>query len=138
MKGGIHLREAGFWIRFGANLLDGIIVSIPLAIIVGVLTGNFDRDEPLAKLLGGLYSILLPVLWSGRTIGKRICGIRIRKYGTHEPPGIGTMLMRVVVAGLVYGITFGIGFIISVFMVAIREDKRAIHDFIAGTEVVWD
>ncbi|PWW38851.1 putative RDD family membrane protein YckC [Paenibacillus pabuli] len=132
------MREAGFWIRLGANLLDGIIVSIPLAIIVGVLTGNFDNDEPLAKLLSGLYSILLPVLWSGRTIGKRICGIRIRKYDTHEPPGIGTMLMRVIVAGLVYAITFGIGFIASVIMVAVREDKRAIHDFIAGTEVVRD
>lgn len=132
------MREAGFWIRLGASILDGIIVSIPLAIIVGVLTGNFDNDEPLAKLLSGLYSILLPVFWYGRTIGKRICGIRIRKYDTHEPPGIGTMLMRVVVAGLVYGITFGIGFIASLIMVAVREDKRAIHDFIAGTEVVWD
>ncbi|MDN4602202.1 RDD family protein [Paenibacillus sp. F6_3S_P_1C] len=132
------LREAGFWIRLGANFLDALIVSLPLAIIVGVLTGNYDNDEPLAKLISGLYSILLPVFWYGRTIGKRICGIRIRKYDTHEPPGIGTMLMRVVVAGLVYAITFGIGFIISVFMVAIREDKRALHDFIAGTEVVWD
>ncbi|WP_435874156.1 RDD family protein [Paenibacillus vandeheii] len=132
------MREAGFWIRLGANFLDALIVSLPLAIIVGVLTGNYDNDEPLAKLISGLYSILLPVFWYGRTIGKRICGIRIRKYDTHEPPGIGTMLMRVVVAGLVYAITFGIGFIISVFMVAIREDKRALHDFIAGTEVVWD
>ncbi|WP_024631939.1 MULTISPECIES: RDD family protein [unclassified Paenibacillus] len=130
--------KAGFWIRLGASFLDALIVSLPLAIIVGVLTGNFDNDEPLAKLISGLYSILLPVFWYGRTIGKRICGIRIRKYDTHEPPGIGTMLMRVVVAGLVYAITFGIGFIISVFMVAIREDKRALHDFIAGTEVVWD
>ncbi|KGP80302.1 membrane protein [Paenibacillus sp. MAEPY2] len=132
------LYKAGFWIRLGASFLDALIVSLPLAIIVGVLTGNFDNDEPLAKLISGLYSILLPVFWYGRTIGKRICGIRIRKYDTHEPPGIGTMLMRVVVAGLVYAITFGIGFIISVFMVAIREDKRALHDFIAGTEVVWD
>lgn len=48
------------------------------------------------------------------------------------------MLLRVVVAGLLYFITFGIGFIVSVIMVAVREDKRAIHDFIAGTEVVWD
>ncbi|MDK8189961.1 RDD family protein [Paenibacillus sp. UMB7766-LJ446] len=130
--------KAGFWIRLGASFLDALIVSLPLAIIVGVLTGNYDNDEPLAKLISGLYSILLPVFWYGRTIGKRICGIRIRKYDTHEPPGIGTMLMRVVVAGLVYAITFGIGFIASVIMVAVREDKRAIHDFIAGTEVVWD
>ncbi|MHA7582463.1 RDD family protein [Paenibacillus vandeheii] len=130
--------KAGFWIRLGASILDAIIIALPLMVFAGVITGNFDSDEPIAKILSALYSILLPVFWYGRTIGKRICGIRIRKYDTHEPPGIGTMLMRVVVAGLVYAITFGIGFIISVFMVAIREDKRALHDFIAGTEVVWD
>ncbi|UPK41095.1 RDD family protein [Paenibacillus pabuli] len=130
--------NAGFWIRLGASILDAIIIALPLMVIAGLITGNFDSDEPIAKILSALYSILLPVFWYGRTIGKRICGIRIRKYDTHQPPGIGTMLMRVVVAGLVYGITFGIGFIISVIMVAVREDKRAIHDFIAGTEVVWD
>ncbi|MCP1184679.1 RDD family protein [Paenibacillus sp. 1781tsa1] len=130
--------KAGFWIRLGANVLDSLIISIPLVIIAGVLTGNFDTDEPIAKLLSALYSILLPVYWYGRTIGKRICGIRIRNYDTHEPPKIGTMLMRVVVAGLVYVITLGIGVIVSAFMVGLREDRRAIHDFIAGTEVVWD
>ncbi|MDN8588881.1 RDD family protein [Paenibacillus sp. 11B] len=132
------LYKAGFWIRLGASILDAIIIALPLMVFAGLITGNFDSDEPIAKILSALYSILLPVFWYGRTIGKRICGIRIRKYDTQEPPGIGTMLMRVVVAGLVYAITFGIGFIISVFMVAIREDKRALHDFIAGTEVVWD
>ncbi|MEC0125474.1 RDD family protein [Paenibacillus pabuli] len=130
--------KAGFWIRLGASFLDGIIIALPLMVIAGLITGNFDSDEPIAKILSALYSILLPVFWYGRTIGKRICGIRIRKYDTQEPPGIGTMLMRVVVAGIVYFITFGIGFIVSVIMVAVREDKRTIHDFIAGTEVVWD
>ncbi|MET3941995.1 putative RDD family membrane protein YckC [Paenibacillus sp. PvP094] len=130
--------KAGFWIRLGASILDGIIIALPLMVIAGLITGNFDNDEPIAKILSALYSILLPAFWYGRTLGKRICGIRIQRYDTHEPPGIVTMLMRVVVAGLVYGITFGIGFIASVIMVAVREDKRALHDFIAGTEVVWD
>ncbi|WP_336780199.1 RDD family protein [Paenibacillus illinoisensis] len=130
--------KAGFWIRLGASILDGIIIALPLMVIAGLITGNFDSDEPIAQILSALYSILLPVFWYGRTLGKRICGIRIQRYDTHEPPGIGTMVMRVVVAGLVYGITFGIGFIASVIMVAVREDKRALHDFIAGTEVVWD
>lgn len=132
------LYKAGFWIRLAASVLDSLIISIPLVIIAGVLTGNFDADEPIAKLLSALYSILLPVYWYGRTIGKRICGIRIRQYDTHEPPKIGTMLMRVVVAGLVYVLTLGIGVIVSAFMVGMREDRRAIHDFVAGTEVVWD
>ncbi|MCG7381761.1 RDD family protein [Paenibacillus sp. ACRRY] len=132
------LYNAGFWIRLGAAILDGLIIGLPLAVIVGALTGNFDSNDPFVNVLSSLYSIFLPVFWSGRTIGKRICGIRIRKYDTHESPGIVAMLLRVVVAGIVYGITFGIGIIVSVIMVAVREDKRAIHDFIAGTEVVWE
>ena len=35
-------------------------------------------------------------------------------------------------------IPLGIGVIVSAFMVGLREDRRAIHDFVAGTEVVWD
>jgi uncharacterized RDD family membrane protein YckC len=45
------------------------------------------------------------------------------------------MIKRNVIAGLVYGITFGIALIVSIFMVAFRHDKRAIHDMIAGTYV---
>ncbi|WP_236414325.1 RDD family protein [Paenibacillus sp. JJ-223] len=132
------LYNAGFWVRLAASILDSIIITLPLAVIAGILTGDYDSNNPVANLLSGLYSMLLPVFWQGRTIGKRICGIRIRKYDSHEPPTIGTMLLRVLVAGIVYAITFGIGIIVSAFMVGLREDKRAIHDFIAGTEVVWD
>lgn len=126
---------AGFWIRLGANLLDGIIVGLPLSIIAGIFTGNYE-NEPIQNMIYGLYGLLLPVYWNGYTIGKRICGIRIRKFDFLEPPGIGTMLLRNLVSGIVYALTFGIGIIVSGFMVAMREDKRSLHDFIAGTEVV--
>lgn len=128
---------AGFWIRLGANILDGLIVSLPLTIIAGLITGNYE-NEPISNLIFGLYGILVPVYWNGYTIGKRMCGIRIRKFDFLEPPGIGTMLLRNLVAGIVYALTLGIGLIVSIFMVALREDKRSLHDFIAGTEVVHD
>lgn len=48
------------------------------------------------------------------------------------------MLLRGLVATLVYVLTLGIGLIASIIMVAVREDKRGLHDFIAGTEVVYD
>lgn len=128
---------AGFWIRLGANILDGLIVSLPLMIIAGLITGNYE-NEPISNLIFGLYGILVPVYWNGYTIGKRICGIRIRKFDFLEPPGLGTMLLRNLVAGIVYALTLGIGLIVSIFMVALREDKRSLHDFIAGTEVVYD
>lgn len=54
----IILYKAGFWIRLGAGILDSLIISIPV--------------------------LILPVYW----IGKRICGIRIQTYDTHEPPKI--------------------------------------------------
>lgn len=132
-KGALRM-NAGFWIRLGALLLDGIIVGIP-ASIVGSALMNGKSAEGFANGINLLYMLIVPVLWGGYTIGKRICGIRIRKL-SGEPPGIGTMLLRTVVAGLLYGLTFGIGTIVSAFMVGLREDKRAIHDFIAGTKVV--
>lgn len=129
--------QAGFWIRLGALLLDALIVGIPLAIISLIVTGG-TREEYVTDIISFLYSLLVPVFWGGYTIGKRICGIKIRRVYDHSPPGIGTMLLRHVVAGILYGLTFGIGVIISALMVGLREDKRSIHDFIAGTEVVHD
>lgn len=129
--------QAGFWIRLGAAILDAIIVGIPLAVLSYIVTGDFD-DNIITNILSFLYSLLLPVVWEGYTIGKRICGIKIRKVSDLSPPGIGTMLLRNIVAGLIYGITFGIATIVSAFMIGLREDKRSIHDFIAGTEVVYE
>ncbi|MCA0754307.1 RDD family protein [Paenibacillus sp. N4] len=128
---------AGFWIRLGANLLDGIIVAVPLTILSLLITGG-EGKEWFTNLLSFLYSLLVPVFWKGFTIGKRICGIRIRRFDDDQPPTIWNMLLRVLIAGIIYGITFGVGILVSAIMVAVREDRRAIHDFIAGTEVIYD
>ncbi|MDM5277408.1 RDD family protein [Paenibacillus silvae] len=126
----IILYKAGFWIRLGASILDSLIISIPVAIIVYTFTGHYDTDDLNARILSALYSIILPVYWYGRTIGKRICGIRIQTYDTHESPKITTMLMRVLVAGIVYVLTLGVGVIVSAFMVGLREDRRTFSAYI--------
>ncbi len=124
---------AGFWRRLLANILDGLIVSIPLGLISYMIFGNWEENL-FTSIVSFLYSLILPVVWMGYTVGKKLLGIRIAKVNG-EKVGIGTMLMRTVVAALVYGITLGIGLIVSAFMVGLREDKRSIHDFIAGTYV---
>lgn len=131
-------QAAGFWIRLGASLLDGLIVGIPLGIMALILTGGGDTSNLFTNTISFLYTLLLPIFWNGQTIGKRICGIRIRRVDDHLGPSLGTMILRDVVTGVVYGLTFGIGFLVSVCMVIFREDKRSLHDFIAGTEVVHD
>ncbi|MFX3636414.1 MAG: RDD family protein [Candidatus Pristimantibacillus sp.] len=127
--------NAGFWIRLGALLLDSLIIAIPLTILFTIFTHNWDKAERIMNYFYFLYSLLLPVIWNGFTIGKRICNIQIMKLDG-SAPGIGTMLLRSLVGGIVYMITFGIGTIVSAFMIGLREDKRAIHIFIAGTKVM--
>ncbi|MBT2618934.1 MULTISPECIES: RDD family protein [unclassified Bacillus (in: firmicutes)] len=125
--------SVGFWKRLFAGVLDGIIVSAPLAIIFGVITGDWENED-FSTLFNFLYMVIVPILWYGYTVGKRIMGIRIVRMDDKKL-GIGTMLLRYLVAALVYAITLGIGFIVSAFMVGIRKDHRSIHDFIAGTYV---
>ncbi|MEH7443823.1 RDD family protein [Bacillus sp. JJ1122] len=129
-------RPAGFWVRVGASILDGLIIGIPIAIISYLVTGSAE-DSGFSSTLNLLYTLLVPVVWSGYTVGKKIVGVRIAKVNG-EKLGFGTMLMRTVVSGLVYLLTLGIGVIVSAFMVGLRKDKRAIHDFIAGTYVTYE
>ncbi|SDI91958.1 Uncharacterized membrane protein YckC, RDD family [Natribacillus halophilus] len=125
----------GFWIRLVAILLDGLLIG---AVVTIGLSLGLDPQSQAVQLGEGLlalaYVIVVPALWFGYTVGKRIVGIRVVKKD-HSDVSFGTMVMREFVAGLVYGFTFGIAIIVSIFMVTLRQDKRAIHDFIAGTYV---
>jgi uncharacterized RDD family membrane protein YckC len=126
---------AGFWIRLGATILDGLLLMLVVGVLGSIVFNTFFMDgyTPL-DLIELLYYLLIPIFWHGYTVGKRACGIRIARVDG-EKVGIGTMLLRQLVGGLVYVLTFGIGVIISAFMVGLGEDKRSIHDFIAGTYV---
>jgi uncharacterized RDD family membrane protein YckC len=129
-------RPAGFWVRLGAAILDGLIIGVPLAIISYLITGNAE-DNAFTSSVNLLYSVLVPVVWSGYTVGKKIVGVRIAKVNGKKL-GFGTMILRTFVGGLVYVLTIGLAAIVSAFMVGMREDKRAIHDFIAGTYVTYE
>lgn len=129
-------RPAGFWVRLGAAILDGLIIGVPLAIISYLVTGSAE-DNIFTSTLNFLYTLLVPVVWAGYTVGKKIVGVRIAKVNG-EKLGFGTMFMRTLVSGIVYLLTLGIGIIVSAFMVGLRQDKRAIHDFIAGTYVTYE
>lgn len=127
---------AGFTNRFIAGIVDAIILVLFTGTLTYFLYGVFfDNDHSyLTDSIGFFYHLLLPVFWSGYTIGRRIVGNRIVRIDGKKV-GIGTMVLRDVVGGAFYLLTFGIGLIVSACMVGLREDKRAIHDFIARTYV---
>jgi uncharacterized RDD family membrane protein YckC len=130
---------AGFWVRLGASLLDSIVLAIVVAII-GLIIGFTYGDNTgslLEFILNLCYTLILPVLWYGFTVGKKALGIRVVKLDGSDI-SFGTNAKRILLGSLVYLLTLGIGFIVSAFMVGMREDKRSIHDLIAGTYVTYD
>ncbi|HBI04534.1 MAG TPA: RDD family protein [Paenibacillaceae bacterium] len=147
-------RPAGFWIRLGAAILDGIIVGIPLAILLTLLGGGGSVEEMIQSngvvdpaqlqqyltangiisLISLLYGLLLPTLWNGYTLGKRIVGIHIVK-ANGDKVSFGTMLMRNIVGGIVELIA--LWGLVSLIMIIARKDKRTLHDLVAGTQVTY-
>lgn len=119
-----------------ARVLDVIIIFLVTGIISQFLYGVFYDNETIRPIdyLGLIYILITPIVWYGYTLGRRMAGNRIVRIDGRKI-GIGTMILRNIVAGIIYILTFGIGLIVSAFMVGVREDRRAIHDFIAQTYV---
>lgn len=127
-------KTAGFWIRLGSIIIDGLLL-IPLYLICMLLGVSDIATEIFVNSINFLYYLIIPVIWSGFTVGKRVVGIKIVRTDGKKV-GIGTTLKRYILASLVYVVTLGIAFIISAFMIGLRKDKRSIHDLIAGTQVI--
>jgi len=135
--------KAPFALRCGAILIDYIILIVfPVAALV---TGRFFEYDG-AKLLNSELSnvawlitvllaltnfVLLP-LFSGQSIGKFLTGLRVVKKDGSEPE-LKNLLVRHLLGYPLMFITLGIGFLISLF----NEKGRALHDFLAGTIVVY-
>ncbi len=119
---------AGFWMRFLANFLDGLILIIP-NIILATAAGDALTGFVLQVALNIAYVI---GFWSakGATPGKMVMGIQITTVDG-EPIGSGRAILRYI-GYFVSWITLGIGFLI----IAFNREKRGLHDYIAGTVVV--
>lgn len=120
--------------RFLAALADGVVVGVPYVI------GSLEAvPEPL-RLLGVLGSLALLVVQlvmvtkRGQTIGKRIVGIRIVLKDTLENGGF---VVNVLKRGFLNGLLSLIpGYFLVDSLFVFREDRRCIHDLIAGTCVI--
>jgi uncharacterized RDD family membrane protein YckC len=135
--------KAPFSLRCGAILIDYILlVAVPVSsLIIGRLMGI----EP-AKLLnsevsnaGWLITILLILtnfvilpLFSGQSIGKMLTGLRIVKTDGNTP-SLPALLLRHLIGYPLSFLIFGLGFLLPVF----NQKGRALHDFLAGTVVVY-
>ena len=137
----------GFWIRFVARLIDWIILGIAQACIALVFFGTFGaqflpsvtRSAPVGLLLGFQflsYAIAITyeavfLRFQGATPGKMALGLKVvRSNGASLGWGvsIGRYFMHVV-----SGIILLIGYIMAGF----DDEKRALHDRVCDTRVIY-
>ena len=125
--------KAGFWIRFVAIFIDGILLGIVTSIINAAFNGNTSGRFGLQTLLGVVYytffwSSASP--WPGQTIGSKLLNIRVIKTDGSDL-SITQALVRYV--GFVIS---ALCLLIGLIWAAFDPNKQGWHDKIAGTYVV--
>ncbi len=127
------IKYAGFWIRWVAIFVDGLILFIPNGLLNFLLGENspkvFQLFLPL--FLASAYHIILIHRYQ-MTIGKMAVGIRVVSNTTERLP-LKRVILRETIGKFLSGFTFGIGFL----MVGFTKRKQGLHDMIAGSTVVY-
>jgi uncharacterized RDD family membrane protein YckC len=127
-------RHAGFWIRAGAEIIDMIILSVlefTIGLILGIARADNFSSPAYSYLLVSLYYTILIKMY-GQTIGKKVLGIKVIRQDGKRITFWGAFC-REIIWKYVGIFILGIGFL----MVAIRKDKRALHDLAMKTIVVY-
>jgi uncharacterized RDD family membrane protein YckC len=152
-----HLRYAGFWIRFLARFIDGVILGVagaiirfPLVAMLGVGVGvrsGFPRFGPGALFVPaamGLIGISI-VISIAMAVAYEVYFVSTRG-GTPGKLALGLKIVRAdggpVTAGLALGRYFaqwlsGAILMIGYIMAGFDSEKRALHDHICQTRVIY-
>lgn len=131
---GENIKYAGFWARALAQILDGLIIGIPSTFIVYALLADETGRNILYFILTTVITVSFWVGWGGRTPGKKLLGIRIVTYPDFGEINLAKSLIRYLLGYTLSAVILFLGFI----MVAFREDKRGLHDLLAGTCVIHE
>jgi uncharacterized RDD family membrane protein YckC len=120
---------AGFWIRFLAVFIDGLILIIPNIVISAIAAGDIGAVFVLQFLLNAAYVV---GFWTanGATPGKMLMGLQITRRDGGEISA-GTAIARYL-GYFLSSITLGIGYL----MIAFSREKRGLHDRVADTIVI--
>lgn len=125
------IKYAGFWDRYAASFIDGIILLVPVIIINTVFTAlSMPMLEEIAVwAVCWAYYILMTEKYQA-TFGKKAIGIKVISEKS-ENLTLKQIILRETVGKLLAMIT-----IIGGIMVAFTGKKQGLHDMIADTLVV--
>jgi uncharacterized RDD family membrane protein YckC len=128
------LTYAGFWKRFVATLIDGLITSTVTSPLYLAFANSPNARTTFSSTFGTVigwlyYSFMESSPWQA-TLGKRAMGIQVTDLvGNRIDFGRATGRYF---AKILSALTLGIGFLMAAF----TKRKQALHDMVAGTLVV--
>ena len=129
---------AGFWRRFAAVILDGLIIGVvmvPLTLAVGdgdtyAEASRSAAGSSISTVITWLYYALMESSAKQATLGKMALGIIVTDMEGRRI-GFGKATGRHF-AKILSALILGIGFL----MVAFTQRKQGLHDILAGTLVI--
>ncbi|SIS39932.1 RDD family protein [Salimicrobium flavidum] len=136
-----ELDHAGFGMRLIAFLVDGLITTMIATMVYFLVTGELSAEltNSYAYIaFDGLYLTILPAVWGGYTLAKRMVSIRVRKLDGSDVTLFDMFVRDFIGKVLLSVITFGVSTVVSLVMVLAMKQRRAIHDYMAGTYVYSD
>ena len=131
-------QPAGFWVRAGAYVIDTLVLTPPHLMLAGItdtiIRSNFSSGWSFNLLIFAMWATYEISMNSGSwqaTVGKRLCGIRITQG---DGSGIDQEKAAIrFLCGILSAIPLGFGFIMAGF----TYEKRALHDILCDTKVVF-
>lgn len=143
VRGGRPIQYAGFWVRFVAAFIDGLIigiVSFPIGFVLGIamVTAQIDPESIgpqlflrlIGVVIGWLYGAIMESSSAQATFGKQAMGLRVVDE-RGQPISFGRA------SGRHFGkFLSGALLLIGYIMAAFTEKKQALHDMMSGCLVV--
>jgi len=132
----MNQRYAGFWIRFVAVLIDGILIGL-INWVIGLLLQNTlgDAAANIALVISIGLSIGYYVVYQekqGQTIGKKAMKIKVVTYDG-KTPTMFTFFLREIIGKMISAVILLLGYL----MVIWDKKKQGLHDKITNTYVVY-
>jgi uncharacterized RDD family membrane protein YckC len=120
--------RAGFWIRLGAVLIDGV----PLAIVsFGIGSAIGTGGNLLGPVIGLAYYTYFEGSASGQTVGKKLCGIRVIDFDGRGSIGHARAATRYLMS-YVSGFALLLGYLWMLW----DSEQQTWHDKVANSVVV--
>ena len=115
--------------RYLSSFIDGCFIILSV-ILVPYVIGDEENTLSVRIIIAAIFLFVYEPLYTSKfcTLGQKITGIRIRKFGNYQRLSFPIALLRVTIKGL-------LGFI-SLFAIIFSKDKRAIHDYASDSIVI--